>query len=149
LTLPDLLKLLQAMADALRISGPHDWAAIGPIIGVRFSGVRSIGTSGSASAIEGGSLVESGLAVDGVFVEPPRSQISLLFPDKALSEPNISRQQFATDQRVIKSRSGRGYAITFPVRGVECAILVGQPGEYIEGLTARVAKLPGDGVRKD
>lgn len=133
--MPDLLALLKAMAVALRQPAPLDWASVAPLIGIHFDGVRPISRSGAASAIEGGGLVENDLPVDGVIVLPPRPEISLRFPGKALSEPDISGRQFAADQRIVDSRSGRGYAIVFPIGGVSCAILVTEPGAFIDGVT--------------
>lgn len=141
--MPDLLTLLETMAAALRSPGPLDWATIAPIIGLRIDGVRSIGQTGSASAIEGGTLVKDGLPVDGVMFQAPRSQISLLFPDKTLSEPNISVQRFAADQHIVESRTGRGYAIVFTIDDVSCAILVTEPGSFIDGVTVSDAKPSG------
>jgi len=131
----DYLALLKAMAAALRSRGPLDWASIAPLSGIRFDGVRSIGLTGSASAIEGGTLVKEGLPVDGVIFQAPRPEISLLFPERAVSEPNISVQQFAADQRIAKSRAGGGYSIVFTIDNVMCAVLVKEPGAFINGLT--------------
>lgn len=131
----DYLALLKAMAAALRSRGPFDWASVAPIIGLHFDGVRSIGRSGAASAVEGGVLVEEGLPVDGVICEAPRPEISLFFPDKALSEPDISTRRFARHQRIVKSRAGGGYSIVFAIGDVDCAILVKEPGAFINGLT--------------
>jgi hypothetical protein len=122
--MPDLLTLLQAMAAALRGPGPLDWATIAPSIGLRFDGVRAIGRSSSASAIEGGTLIQEGLPVDGVIFQAPRPQISLLFPDKTPSDPNFCARQFAADQHIAESRTGRGRAIVFSIGDVTCAILV-------------------------
>jgi hypothetical protein len=133
--MPDVLTLLKAMAAALRGPAPLDWASIAPIIGLRFDGVRPIGRSGAASAIEGGSLIKEGIPVDGVIFQAPRPQISLLFADKTLSEPDISARQFAAIQHIAESRTGRGYAIVFMIGDVSCAILVTEPGAFIDGLT--------------
>ncbi len=141
--MPDYLALLKAMAAALRSGGPLDWACIAPIIGLRFDGVRSIGRTGSASAIEGGTLIKDGLPVDGVIFQAPRPKISLLFPDKALREPNIAVRQFAADQRIAKSRAGGGYSIVFTIDDVTCAVLVKEPGAFIDGLTVSDPGSPG------
>jgi hypothetical protein len=133
--MPDFLALLKAMAAALRGPAPLDWASIAPIIGLRFDGTRPVGRSGAASVTEGGSLIKEGIPIDGVIFQAPRPQIWLLFPDKALSEPDISAQRFAADQRIAESRTGRGYAIVFTIGGVSCAILVTEPGAFVDGLT--------------
>ena len=133
--MPDLLPLLKAMAIALRRPALLDWASVAPVIGVHFDEVRLIGRNGAASAIQGGRLVEDDLPVDGVIIQPPRPEISLFFPDKALSEANISSRRFAADQRVVDSRSRRGYAIVFSIDDVSCAILVTEPGTFIDGVT--------------
>jgi hypothetical protein len=146
-TIPDLLTLLEAMATALRRPGPLDWATIAPIIGLRFDGVRAIGRSSAASAIEGGTLIKEGLSVDGVIFPAPRPQISLLFPDKTPSDPNFSARQFAADQHIAESRTGRGHAIVFSLGDVKCAILVTEPGAFITGLTVSFQGASGEARR--
>ncbi len=61
--MPDLLTLLTATATALRSPSPSDWASIASLIGLRYDGVRSIGQAGSATAIEGGTLINEGAPV--------------------------------------------------------------------------------------
>lgn len=139
--MPDLLKLLDAMATALRSHGKLDWASVGPSIGVSFTGERSIGTSGAATAIRGGRLSDGGQAVDGVILQAPRPKISLLFADGGLNEPDFVHREFAPNQKIVKSRSGEGYAITFPIRDIACAILVDQPGERVSGLSVSDSEL--------
>jgi hypothetical protein len=142
--MPDLPTLLKATAAALRSPGPLDWVSIAPTLGLRFHGVRAVGHSGSASAIEGGRLIKEGLPVDGVIFRAPRPQISLLFPDKTLSEPNIFTYRFAADQHIAESRGGRGHSIVFAIGDVTCAILVTEPGAFVAGLTASFQRPSGE-----
>jgi hypothetical protein len=135
----DLAPLATAMAAALRNPGRLDWACVGPAIGLRFAGVRPIGTTGSAAAIEGGMLIGGGLPVDGAMLQAPR-QISLLFPGDALRDPDIADRSFAPDQRIVPSRAGRGYAIVFMIGDAECAVLVTEPGAFVSGLTVSEAR---------
>ena len=76
----NVLTLLKAMAASLKDPRPLDWASIAPIIGARYQGVRPVGRYGSASAIEGGTLIDGDRPVDGVAVQSPPRRISLLFP---------------------------------------------------------------------
>jgi hypothetical protein len=115
---------------------PLDWASIAPFIGVRFQAVRPVGRSGSAAAIEGGTLIDGDRPVDGVAIQNPPRRISLLFPDSTLSDPEISSRQFAPHQRVVPSQTAGGYAIVFNIDEIECAVLTSEPGHLIDGLTA-------------
>jgi len=132
----DVLTLLKAIVASLKNPSPLDWASIAPVIGVRFQGVRSVGRSGSASAIEGGTLIDGDRPVDGVAVQSPPRRISLLFPDSTLSDPEISSRQFAPQQRIVPSQTAGGYAIVFNIDEIECAVLASEPGHLIDGLTA-------------
>jgi hypothetical protein len=133
----DVLTLLNAMAASLKNPSPLDWASIAPVIGVRYQGVRPVGRGGSASAIEGGTLIDGDRPVDGVAVQSPPRCISLLFPDSTLSDPVISSRQFAPQQRVVPSQTAGGYAIVFNIGEIECAVLASEPGNFIDGITAR------------
>ena len=132
----DVLTLLKAMAAALQSSKPLEWASIAPVIGVRFQGVRPVGRSGSASAIESGTLIDGDRPVDGIVFQSPPRRISLLFPDSTLSDPEISSRQFAPQQRIVPSQTTGGYAIVFNIGEIECAVLASEPGHLIDGLTA-------------
>lgn len=100
-----VLIALSVVADALSKPGSLDWASVGPTIGLRFTGVRPIGTKESASAIEGGELVDQGLPVDGVMSQTPQRGVSLFFPEGAVRGPDIATRQYGADQRMIPSRS--------------------------------------------
>ena len=132
----DVLTLLKAMAAALQSSKPLEWASIAPVIGVRFQGVRPVGRSGSASAIESGTLIDGDRPVDGIVFQSPPRRISLLFPDSTLSDPEISSRQFAPQQRIVPSQTTGGYAIVFNIGEIECAVLASEPGHLIDGLPA-------------
>ena len=132
----DVLTLLKAMAAALQSSKPLEWASIAPVIGVRFQGVRPVGRSGSASAIESGTLIDGDRPVDGIVFQSPPRRISLIFPDSPMSDPEISSRQFAPQQRIVPSQTTGGYAIVFNIGEIECAVLASEPGHLIDGLTA-------------
>jgi len=131
----DVLTLLKAMAGVLQDPRPLRWTSVAPAIGVRFQGIRPVGRSGSASAIEGGTLIDGDRPIDGVVFQSPSRQISLLFPDSTLTDPDISSRQFAPEQRIVPSRAAGGYAIVFNIGEVECAVLASEPGHVIDGLT--------------
>jgi hypothetical protein len=132
----DVLALLKVMAAALREPGPVDWVSIAPAIGLRLQGVRLVGRSDSASAIEDGKLIESGTRVEGVIYQTPPRRISMFFPDKKLGDAEIATRLFAVDQRIVPSRTGGEYAILFNIGDIDCAVLVSGPGGSIDGLTA-------------
>lgn len=135
-TAPDVLTLLNAMAVSLQNPQPLDWAWIAPAIGARIQGVKSIGRGDSATAIEGGTLIDGGQPVDGVVFQSSPRRISLLFPDSTLSDPEIASRRFAPRQRVVPSAAADGYAIVFNIGEIECAVLASEPGHVIDGLTA-------------
>ena len=136
-TIPlDVFALLKIMAAALHESGTLDWASIAPAIGLRLQGERLLGRSNSASAIEDGTLIENDARVEGVIYQTPPRRISMFFPDKKPSDPEIASRRFALEQRVVPSRTGGEYAILFNIGDVECAVLVSDPGSFIDGLTA-------------
>lgn len=132
----DLLALLKVMAAALQEPGRLDWASIAPALGLRLQGVKSLGRNGSASAIEDGTLNESEMRVEGVIYQTPPRRISMFFPDKKLSDPEIAARRFALEQRMVSSPAGGEYAILFNIGDVECAVLVSDPGSFIDGVTA-------------
>lgn len=131
----DVVTLLKAMATSLKDPRPLDWASIAPVIGMRYQGVRPVGRNGSASAIEGGTLIDGDRPVDGVAIQSPPRRISLLFPDSTLSDPEIASRQFAPDQRIVPSQTKGGRAIVFAIGEIECAVLTSEPGDRINGLT--------------
>ncbi|MGA2492034.1 MAG: hypothetical protein ABSF67_03685 [Roseiarcus sp.] len=132
----DVLTLLEAMAVSLKNLGLLDWASLAPAMGVRFQGVRPVGRSGSASAIEGGTLIDGDRPVDGIVFQSPPRRVSLLFPDSTLSDPEIASRQFAPQQRIVPSQTAGGYAIVFNIDKIECAVLASEPGHLIDGLSA-------------
>ena len=132
----DVLALLKVMAAALREPDPLAWPSIAPAIGLRLQGVKFVGPSDSASAIEDGTLIESDARVEGVIYQTPPRRISMFFPDRELNDPEIATRRFALEQRVVPSRTGDEYTILFNIGEIECAVLVSGPGGFIDGLTA-------------
>jgi hypothetical protein len=133
--MPDLLKLVTALAGVFHLPGPWDWNLIAPLIGLHFQALTAIGKSPSASVTKGGVLADGNLAVDGILLQAPTRQITLLFPDKTIRDPRIGEKRFAVDQRIQVSKAGGGYSIIFTVDDVSCAILVDYPDSVVAGVT--------------
>lgn len=133
------------MAAALHGESHVDWYSIAPAVGLRLQGVKSLGRNESATAIDGGAFIDGGEPVEGVIYQTPPRRISLFFPDKKPSDPEIAARRFAPEQRIVPSQTGGGYAIVFNIGDVECAVLVSEPEGVIDGVTASEAG-PGHGA---
>lgn len=144
----DVLALLNAMAAALTGAAPLEWDSIGPAIGLRFDSVTAIGRSDAASAIVGGTLIDDDAPIEGVIYKTPPRRISIFFPSKTVSDPEIARRVFAPEQRIVPSSAGGGYAVVFNIGDVECAVLASDPGGVIDGLTASEMRRTGDAQAK-